>query len=206
LSAGSPRPGEKGVLIGSLSVALIGATSTLAISLPAAASQSVPLPANIPSHCGTGDSTNALSAFLATVPANSTVTFPENGCFIINETLLLQGTTGLTIEGNGSTLIQATSPTNPAPLVELWDDANLTIENLRVDGAYNGSNGGEGREGDYGIQFEADSGVTLTNDTVSNIQGDFLFLSPPYDVRPVTRSQRELPSPIRLSRTRATAG
>jgi hypothetical protein len=110
------------------------------------------------------------------------VTFPDNGCFIVNDTLLLQGTTGLTIEGNGSTLKQTASPTNPAPLVELWNDANLTIENLHIDGAYNGSNGGAGEEGDYGIKFEADSGVTLTNDTVSNIQGDFLYLSPPYDV------------------------
>ncbi len=170
------------VLIGSLSVAVIGAMSALALSSPAAADQSVPLPASIPSNCGTADSTVALSAFFATVPANSTVTFPENGCFIINETLLLQGTTGLTIEGNGSTLKQTVSPTNPAPLVELWNDANLTIENLNIDGAYTGSNSGEGSEGDYGIQFEADSGVTLTNDTVNNIQGDFLYLSPPYDV------------------------
>ena len=170
------------MLVGSLSVALIGAMSTLAISLPAAADQSLSLPASIPSNCASGDTTSALSEFLATVPANSTVALPKTACFIINETLLLQGTTGLTIEGNGSTLEQTASPTNPAPLVELWHDANLTIENLTIDGAYNGSNGGEGEEGDYGIQFEADSGVTLTNDAVSNIQGDFLYFSPPYDV------------------------
>jgi hypothetical protein len=170
------------VLIVSLSVALIGAMSTLALSVPAAASQSVSLPASIASNCGSGDSTTALSEFLAGVPANSTVTFPERGCFSINETLLLQGTTGLTIEGNGSTLKQTASRTSPAPLVELWNDANLTIEHLNIDGAYNGSNGGEGEEGDYGIEFEADSGVTLTNDAVSNIQGDFLYFSPPYEV------------------------
>ena len=116
------------------------------------------------------------------MPANSTVAFPENGCFTINDTLLLQGTTGLTIEGNGSTLKQTASRTNTAPLVDLWHDANLTIEHLNIEGAYNGSNGGEREEGDYGIEFEADSGVTLTNDAVSNIQGDFLYLSPPYEV------------------------
>jgi hypothetical protein len=74
------------------------------------------------------------------------------------------------------------SPATDAPIVELWDDTNLTIQGLEVTGAYNGSNGGGGSEGDYGIQFEADSGVTLTNDAVRNIQGDFLYLSPPYDV------------------------
>jgi hypothetical protein len=170
------------VLIGSLGVALIAAMSTLANSLPAAAGQSVSLPASIPSHCGNGDNATALSEFLATVPANSTVTLPEDGCYIINKTLLLQGTTGLTIDGNGSTLEQTASPTNPAPLVELWNDANLTIENLTIDGTYTGTNGGEGEEGDYGIEFEADSGVRLTNDAVNNIRGDFLYFSPPYDV------------------------
>ena len=170
------------VLIVCLSVASLGAVSTLALSLPAAAGQSVSLPASIASNCASGDTTTALSEFLATVPANSTVAFPENGCFTINDTLLLQGTTGLTIEGNGSTLKQTASRTNTAPLVDLWHDANLTIEHLNIEGAYNGSNGGEREEGDYGIEFEADSGVTLTNDAVSNIQGDFLYLSPPYEV------------------------
>lgn len=172
----------KCVLIECLSIALIGAASMVATSLPAAAGQSVMLPTSISSDCGNTDSTTALSDFLATVPANATVTFPENGCFIIDEDLRLQNTNGLTIEGNGSTLKQTVSPTTPAPLVELWNNTNLTIENLKIDGAYTGSNGGVSYEGDYGIKFEADSGVTLTNDTVSNIQGDFLYFSPPYDV------------------------
>ena len=181
LRDGATTPAGR-VFIASLCVALIGAMSTLAVSWPAAADESVLLPASIPSDCAHGDSTSALTEFLAKLPADSTVTFPPDGCFVIDETLLLQGTTGLTIEGNGSTLKQTASPTNTAPIVELWNDADLTMENVKIDGAYNGSNGGEGEEGDYGIEFEADSGVTLTNDSVSNIQGDFLYFSPPYDV------------------------
>ena len=113
------------------------------------------------------------------MPANSTVTLPKNACYIINETLLLQGTTGLTIDGNGSTLEQTASPTSAAPLVELWNDANLTIQNLTINGVYNGSNGGEGEEGDYGIQFEADSGVTLTNDARKQHPGRLPLLLAP---------------------------
>ena len=161
---------------------LMSAASPCAISGPAAAAQIVQLPASIPSDCGSGDTTSALSAFLASLPANSTVTFPAEGCFIINETLLIQGTTGLVIDGNGATLKQTASPTSPAPIVGLWNDTHLTIENVKIDGAYTGSNGGASEEDDFGIEFEADSAVTLTNDTVSNIQGDFLYLSPPYDV------------------------
>jgi hypothetical protein len=131
------------MFVGTLIVALFSATSTLASSWPATAGQGMKLPTSIPSDCGHGDNTNALSEYLARVPANSTVTFPTDGCFVINETLLLQGTTGLTIDGNGSTLKQTASPTNAAPIVELWSDANLTIENVKIDGAYDGSNGGE---------------------------------------------------------------
>lgn len=170
------------VLIGSLALALIGATNVLTSPPLGAAGHDVSVPSSVPSQCGSGDSSEALSQFLATVPANTLVTFPENGCFVVNETVLVQGATGLTIDGNGSTFKQTASPANPAPLVELWNDKNLTIENLKIEGNYDGTNGGSGEEGDYGVEFEADSGVTLTNDSVSDIQGDFLYFSPPYDV------------------------
>ena len=171
-----------GMLAASLSAALIGALGLLATAVPAAAVQSLSLPASIPSDCAHGDSTGALSEFLASVPSGSTVTFPAGGCFVVSGTLLIRDTTGLTIDGNGSMLQQTVSPPNAVPLVELWNDTGLTIENLKIQGAYDGSNGGEDEEGDVGVEFEADSGVTLTNDAVSDIQGDFLFFSPPYNV------------------------
>ncbi len=169
------------MLIGSLLLASIGAINVLAPRL-AAAAQKVSLPSSIQTQCGSGDSSGALSQFFATLPANAQVTFPANGCFVVNGTVLVQGVTGLTIDGNGSTFKQTVSPSNPSPLVELWNDKDLTIENMKIEGNYDGTNGGSGEEGDYGVQFEADSGVTLTNDSMSNIQGDFLYLSPPYDV------------------------
>ena len=165
-----------------LTLAFCGVLTAVSTSRPADAAQSAVVSPNIPSSCQSGDNTAALENFLASVPANSTVVFPRAGCFIINGTLLLQNKTGLTIDGNGSSLEQTVSPATDAPIVDLWDDTNLTIEGLKITGAYDGTNGGEGSEGDYGIRFEADSGVTLKNDTVSNIQGDFLYLSPPYDV------------------------
>ena len=165
-----------------LTLALSGAMSAGSNSVAAGAALSFDVPTHIASACKSGDSTTALEAFLESVPANSTVVFPRGGCFVINGTLLLRDKTGLTIDGNSSRLEQTVSPATDAPVVELWHDTNLTIQGLRITGAYNGSNGGGGSEGDYGIQFEADSGVTLTNDAVSNVQGDFLYLSPPYDI------------------------
>lgn len=45
--------------------------------------------------------------------------------------------------------------------MNLWQDTNLTIEDLTIDGAYNGNNGGEGDKGDYGFVLEGDSGSPL---------------------------------------------
>jgi hypothetical protein len=176
------------VLIECLTIVLIGAMSALSTSVPAGAGQSILLPTSIPSGCGSGDNTSALEGFLATVPANATVMFPKDGCFIVNGTLLVQGTTGLTIDGNGSTLEQTVSPATAAPIVELWDDTNLTITTMNVIGAYNGTNGGERYEGDYGYELEGDNGVNLNHDATSDIQGDFMYLSPPYDLSNITDS------------------
>jgi hypothetical protein len=169
------------VLTGCLTVVLIGTMGALSPSLSAGAEQSISLPASIPSNCASGDSTPALEGFLAAVPANSTVTFPKNGCFIISGTLLLQATTGLTIEGNGSTLEQTDNPATAAPIVELWDDTNLTITSTNIVGDYNATNS-DVNEGDYGIELQADTDVNLNNDNVSDIQGDGLYLAPPYSV------------------------
>ncbi len=65
-------------------------------------------------------------------------------------------------------------------MLNLWLDTSVVIENLKVQGAL--GQVGSGSEGDYGVEFEADSGVVLSSIHVTNIQGDFVYLSPPYDV------------------------
>lgn len=140
-------------------------------------------PASIPDDCSS-DAAPALVSWFSSLPQGSTsrpivVTFPARACYVVNETLLLQDTTGLTINGNGSTFEETVSPTNAAPIVDLWQDTNLTVENMTIDGNYDGN---DVNEGDYGFVFEGDSGVSLRDLQVNNIQGDFLYLSPPYDI------------------------
>ena len=140
-------------------------------------------PASIPDDCSS-DAAPALVSWFSSLPQGSTsrpivVTFPPQACYVVNETLLLQDTTDLTINGNGSTFEETVSPTNAAPIVDLWQDTSLTMENMTIDGHYNGN---DVNEGDYGFVFEGDAGVSLTDLQVNNIQGDFLYLSPPYDI------------------------
>jgi hypothetical protein len=61
----------------------------------------------------------------------------------------------------------------------LTQDTNLAMSNAVVIGAYNGTNGGAGQEGDYGFLLEADHCVYLTHLNVNNIQGDFINLNAP---------------------------
>lgn len=139
----------------------------------------VSVPSSIKADCSVADSAGILSNWLNSLPANSTVNFPVNGCFLINSTLWVHNTTGLTINGNNTCLVQSVAPAVPAPFIFLTQDTSLAMSNTVMVGAYNGTNGGSGQEGDYGFQLEADHGVTFTHLNVNDIQGDFINLSAP---------------------------
>ena len=106
---------------------------------------------------------------------------PTDACWNVDGTVTIQSTRGLTINANGSTFLQATAPTTANPILQLWLDTNLTIENLSIHGALSAGDGNSS-EGDYGLELEADNGVFLSGMSMNDIQGDFVYLSPPYDV------------------------
>ena len=135
-----------------------------------------------PSTCGTTtDSTSLLQFYLGIQPKGATVDLPANSCWNVDSSLTIQNLNGVTINAHGSTFRQTAPPpdTNFSPIVQLWNDTNITITGLSVVGAYDGTNP---NEGNYGLLLEADNGVSLVGDSFSNIQGDFIYASPPYDV------------------------
>lgn len=128
------------------------------------------------------DASTLLATYLDGLPDNSTVTLPHNSCFTIGSTLLLQGITGLTINGNGATLSQPLSA-GSVPILEMFSDTNVKITGLTIQGAESDANpGGAGQEGNYGVKMEADTNVSLTGSTIENVQGDWVFLSQPYAI------------------------
>ncbi len=107
---------------------------------------------------------------------------PKGSCWNVEGSLTIQSKTGLTINANGSTLMQPTAPAaSYSPILQLWLNTNLVIENLNIYGALS-AGFGNSDEGDYGVELEANNGVWMFGITMSNIQGDFVYLSPPYDV------------------------
>lgn len=170
--------------VASLAIVLGSTVTYLSIKPTAAVASSAPT-----STCGTNtDSTATLQTWINSQPANSTLTMPTGACWNVDGTVTILGAVGLTINANGSTFLQATAPTVAGPILQLWLDTRLTIRDLNIRGALNpnGGNGGVSDEGDYGLKLEADNKVVLSGINVSEIQGDFVYLSPPYDVTNVS--------------------
>jgi hypothetical protein len=161
---------------------LLAATGSAAPHRGAVAPTVISIPSSMPSNCSVANSAPALESWLNGLPANSTVEFPEKGCFNIAHSLWIHNTNGLTIIGNGAVLRQnvAVTPNESVQgILYLSQNTNLTISNLNINGAFNGSNGGANYEGGYGVFMEADHTVTMTRLNVTNIQGDFIILDPP---------------------------
>jgi len=156
---------------------------------PATTGPTVEVPASIPNDCST-DATAALNTLFAGLPAGATVVFPDKGCYLVSNTassqLLLADTTGVTVEGNGSTFEQGTYAagvcgTNAVqPVLQVEANTDLAIDDLTATGP--GNCAGDTNEGDYGIMVGSwpvgNSGVTFTNVTIDNTDGDGLAVYP----------------------------
>ncbi len=138
-------------------------------------------------RCGK-DRTRWLNKYLNSFPAGSTVTLPRDSCFTIDGVLTIDSAIGLTVDGNGATLEDPIAGVNGGthatqcpthPIVLLTRDTGLTLENLNLEGAYNGHNGGVYCAGYMGIKMEADTDTDLTGIDLRDVQGNGLDLDPP---------------------------
>ena len=146
------------------------------------------MPSSINDTCAADDSA-ALSNWLNSLPPGTTAELPPHGCLLIDGTLNITGTSGLFIQGNQASLEQESAPPVGGPIVELTSDTNLTVVSLNIVGAYDRT-AAPVNEGNYGIVMKADDGVSLVGVNVSDVQGDGLYLSPPYDLDTVALNQR----------------
>ena len=132
------------------------------------------------------DGQAAISAAIASCPNGSTVRFPVGASYTQTDKIVVDGRSNLTIDGNGSTFTK-TSPsvyslTPPArPNWELSRNANVTVTNMNVRGAYgpaarwadNTTN-----QWDHGFLILGGDGTTVRDVDVRNVYGEFLTASP----------------------------
>jgi hypothetical protein len=140
-------------------------------------------PASIAADCSS-DATGALNAWFASLPDNSTVDLPANGCYLVSNSptslLAIENTNGLTIDGNGATLEQSTYDNGgsavPGQVLTLGANSNLAISDLTVQGP--SSSGGAADENDAGILMWQNKGVDLNGVTITTVEGDGLDVYP----------------------------
>lgn len=141
----------------------------------------VTIPSSITSS---GDQSAALSSYLNGLASGTIVNFPSGATYHVSSSLTIDHTKNLTINGDGSTIYQnVAGPESSSvdPVMNLYENSDLAISDLTVEGSYTGSNGGDFYEGDLGWLLEANHGVSLTGDTTYDIQGDCIEINAPDD-------------------------
>ena len=158
------------------------------VPVGAAPSTGISPPATIVDDCSS-DATAGLNSFFASVPASSTVNLPAHACYLVSNgstTLTLNNLAGLTINGNGATLLQQTYEGGVCgnnlvqPVLQLTSDTGLTFNNLNIQGPANC--GGSHNEGDYGIDLgqatPGNSNITFNGVNVVGVDGDGMAVLP----------------------------
>jgi hypothetical protein len=133
---------------------------------------------------GATDVTNALNGILASTSNGATLSFPTNGRYRIDGTLVLSGKDRVTIDGHGSTFFAVTNGPNVnnrnRDQWSLLSDTNLVIRDMNV----RGSAASTGPDGIYNVNLEAQHGlhiagstnVLITNVTIANTWGDLVYV------------------------------
>jgi hypothetical protein len=175
------------------------------VAMPSAASRAavlVPLPGSIDAT-GAQDVTAALNAFLASLAPGSTVAFKKGGRYRVEGTVVLDGASGVTLEGNGATLIAHTVGTNqpanraiargvrragrrgggavrPTRLrthLAIRGSANVVVRDLRIVGPNKSGRYVPALEGQAGVTISGSTNVTLDQVTTRDIYGDAVYIA-----------------------------
>lgn len=159
------------------------------------AATTVTIPGSIADDCSE-DVTGEIQSWVDDAPDGSTLQFGNNACYHAELPLLILERSGLTLDGNGSEMVQYTDghdtspPSNYFPAynwprnrsnITVSDSQNITIKDLTVRGP--NSNGGP--DGQYIAELEAQHAYNIIdseNTVLSNVEGyqvwgDFVYMS-----------------------------
>src|SRR5438132_1747382 len=84
---------------------------------------------------GSVNVTAALNKFINSVPNDSAIVFAKHGRYRIDGTILIKGSSGLRIRGNGSTLFARTKGSEGRRHVRVMGGKDFVIRNMKIVGA-----------------------------------------------------------------------
>lgn len=150
-----------------------------------------------------------IMAYLASVANGATVTFPAQGCYALENTILVADRENITIDGNGSTFAKH-SPTDKARASNAnWRIAGgngVTIRNMVVRGSYEPpprGTPGQGLATDHGVSLWGSVRTSVRDVEVTNVDGECLTADS--DIRKGTDYRFNPPSrDITVERLRCT--
>jgi len=128
------------------------------------------------------DVTTDLNNWIASVPDSSTLEFPSNSCYRIDETLFIRNRFDLTVEGNGATLKAMTIGDQNRKQLWFIGGGNLTVRDLTViganpyAGAWNDLAYNPDYAGQHGFTLSGVQGALLDNVQAYDVWGDLLHI------------------------------
>jgi hypothetical protein len=144
-----------------------------------AGADTVSPPNSIAADCSQ-DVSSAMTSWLASLPANTTVSVPAGACYLVNEGVDLTDVNGLTIDGG--TWKDETGPSASIPYTDInavfWfsGGSDVTVENLSIQGVNPGGYN-EGAAFQAGVRSDGVAGITVTNVTIDAVYGDGVELN-----------------------------
>ena len=130
---------------------------------------------------GKSDVTVALGRFLNSLGEGDTVQLARRGRYRVDGTVVVRDRRGLTIDGNGATLVPGTEGDRERSQLTVHGGSDVIIRNLVVRGANRHGGLGEqayraDREAQHGINIEGVQRVELDRVTVLDVYGDFVYI------------------------------
>jgi hypothetical protein len=135
------------------------------------------VPAGIDSS-GRSDVTNALNAFIASVPNGATISFKANGHYRSEGILSVVNRSNLTFDGNGATIYATTNTSAHRSNWTVRNSSGITFEQMTVQGA-NPHPGtyDPNHEFEPGFWIGGGSGIEISHVTMTRNRGDCVYLS-----------------------------
>ena len=129
------------------------------------------------------DGQAAIAAAIKKCPNNSTVSFPARRTYHQTGKILVDGRSGLTIDGNGSTFVK-TSPSVRSlfpPRRMNWQltrNTNIVLRDMTIRGAFGGCTprcpDNKSNQYDHGVEILGGYGATIRDVKVHNVYGEFV--------------------------------
>lgn len=151
-------------------------TVVTALTLPGL-SQTKAVPTSIPGDCS-ADVSRTMSEWIASVPDGTTIVFPPNACYRVEQGISVVDRSGLTFDGSGSTFRSTTPGDSGRKQWQLIGGSNLTLRNLTTVGVNPTPHYVPDFEWQHNYSIQGVDGVVLDHVTGLNAYGDFVGIDP----------------------------